>query len=317
MLPSRVVLLGHEKLSNDLWMNGWRWSFGFLSGLSDFPRAVFFLLNTAEFIAMRWLVVVQQRHKSSQILNHSKVTANPLGMRRSARFFYLFDVAAKLFTSFTTRETESGCSGMNFDAAFNSIWSARGASCNFQGLLEWQTNGTSRTIYSLLQITRCLKNCSIISKQTFSLHPSRACIMWNSILKHTLHNKYRWRMRLNRTECMLKINYYFPSLFMLKNSQHKQVMYGKSATRSPRKQSFATYLLICYSELQQGGEKMCFCACDLPCLHLENAWRSCIIHNWARAWVTPAGRVKADSRCTPEANIYHSVFVLDISAFTW
>lgn len=34
-------------------------------------------------------------------------------------YFYLFHVAAKLFTSFIETETESGCSGMNFDAAFN------------------------------------------------------------------------------------------------------------------------------------------------------------------------------------------------------
>lgn len=77
----------------------------------------------------------------------------------------------------------------------------------------------SRTIYSLLQITRCWKNCSIISKQTFPLHPPRCMhhVKFN-FKAHTVHNKYRWRMRLHRTECMLKINYYFPSLFMLKNS---------------------------------------------------------------------------------------------------
>lgn len=70
--------------------------FWFSFCLSDFPRVV--RLNTNKFIAVRCFVVVQ-RHKSSQILNDSKVTENSLGMRRSTRFFYLFDVAAKLFTS--------------------------------------------------------------------------------------------------------------------------------------------------------------------------------------------------------------------------
>lgn len=163
----------------------------------------FFLLNTAEFIAMRWLVVVQQRHKSSQILNHSKVTANPLGMRRSARFFYLFDVAAKLFTSFTTREMESGCSGMNFDAAFNSIWSARGASCNFQGLLECKLMARHERFtvsFKLLDVWKiaplsasklfpCIPPCMHHVKFNFKAHTAQQISMENEIASNGMYVK--------------------------------------------------------------------------------------------------------------------------------
>lgn len=239
-------------------MNEWmevKFWFSFWSLWFPSRRALFFL-NTTKFIAMRCFVVVQ-RHKSSQIQNHSKVTANSLGMRRRARSFYLFDVAAKLFTSFTTkgeREMASGCSGMNFDAAFNSIWSARGAqAATFKGFSNGKLMACHERFTVPFKLLDAGKIAPLSASKLSPCIPLRCMhhVKFN-FKAHTVHNKYRWRMRLHRTECMLKINYYFPSLFMLKNSQHKQVMYGKSATRSPRKQSFATYLLICYSELQQG-----------------------------------------------------------------